>query len=155
MYSIDQDYDTHIWQLIIRARYEFELDAMVATLVARSMAEVAPREIAAKVTATAFAAVQHEEVRTPAPPTSRLAALDLVADWDGDLCPRIPWPRPHHDDVEELGDPMFSVVLARSIALVSRAGSEQLRGALGGMLGELAGSTDDIGGIQQSEVTAA
>jgi hypothetical protein len=42
---------------------------------------------------------------TQASQQTGFSAFSGVADWDGDLCPPWPWPRPHWADVEqELGD---------------------------------------------------
>lgn len=150
MYGIDQDYNARIWQLIIRARYEAELDALVASIAAGAVAQVAPREMALKVAEVAFASVREERAAAPATPESRFAALEVVADWDGDLCPRIPWPRPHYADVEEVGDPMLNLVLTRASTLVDRAGSDQLRGTLGSVLRGLNGSS-----VETEQVSAA
>ncbi len=121
------------WQELIRARYQFEVDAIVASLVVRAVAAMGSRELAAEVTRAALEGARFDGERAEAPAERRLALLQAVADWDGDLCPRFWWPpRPHRDD--ELDDPMISVVLENAANLVFAAGGENLQKALGSAL---------------------
>jgi hypothetical protein len=121
------------WQELIRARYQFEVDAIVASLVMRAVAVVGSGELSAEVTKAALEGAQFDSERQEAPAERRLALLETVADWDGDLCPRFWWPpRPHRDD--EIGDPMVNVVLENAANLVFSAGSETLQKVLGSAL---------------------
>jgi hypothetical protein len=126
------------WQLLIRARLVREIDAVIASTVVRSVAQVASGKVTHTVTRAAQAGLD-EGNREQASSGQRLAAFDAVLDFD-DWCgtrPR-PWPwpgpRPHFED---LSDPIAEVVLGQALELVQRAGSEQLQKSLGSALAEL------------------
>ena len=121
------------WRELIRARYEYQIDAIVASVVTRAVANVANVELAAEVAKAAIEAARFDGEPVEAPAERRLGMLETIADWDGDLCPRFPWPpKPHRFD--ELGDPMVSLVLQNALTLVGAAGSEQLQKILGSAL---------------------
>jgi hypothetical protein len=129
------------WQLLIRARYVFEIDALVASTVVRAVATVGSRELTVKVAEAAAAGVRASERGVEAGDGQRVGFLRAAADWEDDgICP--PWwpwhgPRPHY--VDDVGDPLVAIVLERAHALVDAAGSQQLQGALGAVLREGAG----------------
>ena len=128
------------WPYLIRARYQFEVDAVIASMVARAALIVAPRGFGAKIAKAAVESTRFGGGREEAPAERRVAMLNLVADWDGDLCPKPrPWPR--FDELTEIGDPSIVIVLERAMALLEVAGSEQLQKALGSAL--------EQGGFQQ------
>ena len=118
------------WPELIRARYQFEVDAIVASIVTRAVAQVAAPELSEFVAKAAVEGARFNGERVEAPAEGRLGMLSIIADWDGDLCPRFWWPpRRHRDD--ELGDPLVNVVLDKAVSLVETAGSEQLQKVLG------------------------
>jgi hypothetical protein len=124
------------WQLLIRARYVHEIDAVVASLVFNQLAAVASTEIAAHVAAAGRSTV-HTSDRATA--EQKVAAMSAIMDWDGPICgTRYPgwWhhgPRPHF---EGISDPICSVAFAKAAELVNRAGSEELQKNLGSVLTE-------------------
>ena len=126
------------WQLLIRARYTHEIDALIASTVVRAVSTVASRELTEKVAEQAWAGVAASERGVPAGTEQRLGFLDAAAEWDdGGICP--PWwpwhgPRPHY--VDQASDPITAVVLASAAELVSKCGSAALQGSLGRALAE-------------------
>lgn len=126
------------WQLLIRARYTHEIDALIASTVVRAVSTVASRELTEKVAEAAWAGVAASERGVPAGAEHRLGFLDAAAEWDdGGICP--PWwpwhgPRPHY--VDQVSDPITAVVLASAAELVNKGGSAALQGSLGRALGE-------------------
>jgi hypothetical protein len=123
------------WQLLIRARYVHEIDAIVASIVYHQIAAVASTEVARQVAEAGQSAV-HSSDRATA--EQKVSALSAVMDWDGPICgTRYPgwWPHGPHR-FEELSDPIIKVVLARAAELVNRAGSEELQKNLGSVLSE-------------------
>jgi hypothetical protein len=125
------------WQLLIRARLVREIDAVIASTVVRTLAEVASSKVTHAATRAAQAALG-EGNREQATPEQRVAAFDAVLDFD-DWCGtpwphRWPGPRPHFED---LSDPIAEVVVGQALELVRRAGSEQLQKSLGSALAEL------------------
>jgi hypothetical protein len=122
------------WQLLIRARYVHEIDALVASVVFNKIAAVASTDVAVAVAQAARSAVPSSEHATA---EHKVAALSAVMDFDGPLCgTRYPgwWHGPHR--LEGVSDPIASVVLAKAAELVNRAGSEELQKNLGGVLSE-------------------
>src|SRR6476620_8095921 len=118
------------WQLLIRARYQYQVDAVIATMVARAALQVAPRSIGIQVAKAAMEAMSFEG-REEVPAERRIAMLETVADWDGELCPR-PFPWPHRDELFDVGDPSTVIVAERAATLLAAAGSEGLQKALSG-----------------------
>jgi hypothetical protein len=119
------------WPELIRARYQFEVDAIVASVVLRAVAQVASTELTERVAEAALEGARFDGERVEAPAERRLGMLETISDWDGDLCPRFRWPpRPPRRD-DELGDPMLGFVLDKAASLVQGAGSEQLQKVLG------------------------
>ncbi len=128
------------WPLLIRARYQFEVDAHIASSVVAAVARFAPEEVTAKVAKAADSAVRKSmSERAELSADQRVAFLGAVADWeDGELCPRwwrwpFPWP-PKKDWARELGDPIAYVALQRGLDLITAAGSQQLQESLGGAI---------------------
>jgi hypothetical protein len=125
------------WQLLIRARLVRELDAVIASTVAHRVGAVASSKGAHAVALAAQEAVAGGN-REPATAEQRVSAFEAVLDYD-ELCPPY-WPhhwppRPHRFD--DLSDPITEVVVAQSLELVRRAGSEDLQKSLGSALAEL------------------
>lgn len=124
------------WQLLIRARYAYEIDALIASTVVRAVAVVGSRELTAKVAEAATAGVHASKRDEEATDGQRISFLSAAADWeDGGICPPYwPWhgPRPHY--VDEISDPIVAVVLERASALVAAGASEHLQASLGQVL---------------------
>jgi hypothetical protein len=126
------------WQLLIRARYADEIDALIASTVVRAVAVVASRDLTQKVAEAAVSGVRASKAGVEASDSQRVAFLSAAADWeDGGICP--PWwpwhgPRPHY--VDEISDPLVSVVLQRAGALVAAGASDALKKSLGGVLNQ-------------------
>jgi hypothetical protein len=125
------------WQLLIRARFAHEIDAVLASTVVRQVAAVASSKVAHVVAAAAEEASTSGN-RERATAKQRLSAFDAALDfddWCGTQWPHHwPRPRPRYDD---LFDPMTEVVVARALDLVQRGGSEELQKTLGSALTEL------------------
>lgn len=136
MFSPDDniDFKTIPWQLLIRARYAYEVDAIVASTVARRVSEVASTNVAQAVTAAARESVSGGN-REHAAPESKVAALSALADWEDNWCGT---PYPHHPHFGQLGDPIAEVVLGQALEVVRRAGSEELQKTLGSALADQA-----------------
>jgi len=126
------------WQLLIRARYAHEIDAVLGSVIVQTVQGVASREVALAVGKAANAAVfgRHDEKVDAEHTLSAMSALADFDDWCGTSWPRWRGPRPHGFEVVD--DPISSVVLSRAADLVGIAGSETLQKSLGGLLGDLA-----------------
>ena len=131
MIDPDSDWDLKRipWQILIRARFAHELDALLASAILSEVARFASHEFAHELAKSAFSAVSGRHATTELTDAARMQALLAVADWD-DICP-VGWPyRPRPHRLDEFGDPMLVLVLEQSIALVETAGSERLQKAL-------------------------
>jgi hypothetical protein len=120
----DQDTDlSHIpWQLLIRARTVAEVDAVVSSVVLGRLAEVASVEVVRRVASAAseVARFGSDEKATP----------------EHVVGPR-PWP--HRGDLlDEISDPIASLVIAGALRLVEAGGSEALQKTVGQALAEVA-----------------
>jgi hypothetical protein len=136
----DQDTDlSHIpWQLLIRARTVSEIDAVVSSVVLARVAEVASVEVTRKVAVAASEAAGASPERASAEQV--VAALVAAADFDDWYCgtvPHRPWPR-HGDLLDNLSDPIASIVFEGAQRLVGAGGSETLQKTLGQVLTEVA-----------------
>ena len=125
------------WQLLIKARYAHEIDAIIASIVVRSVIAVADAETARTVATAAKEGVA-AAAREKATAEQVVGALRAVADWDGELCPPYwphrPFPWPPKRGFEDLADPVTDVIVSRAFDLVSQAGSVKLQESLGGAL---------------------
>jgi hypothetical protein len=126
------------WQLLIRARFQYELDAVVASTIVRNIATLGSENLANKVGLAATKAVAlsresngHDKANRSESMMSMLAEFD---DWCGTRWPRWPWPRPKSFDL----DPLVIVVADRAIAVLRELGSDQLQKGLGEVLNEIA-----------------
>lgn len=142
------------WQLLIRARYVFELDAVIASRVVRALAEVLPATAAAELSRAATRALTAVP-RTPVKAATTTRALTAFADfddWCGTKWPRWPWPwpGPRWFDPRELitdgrltvefADPIAIATLGRARAFVDAAGSPEFSKEFGAALDQAAGS---------------
>jgi hypothetical protein len=132
--------DSVPWQLLIRARYAHEVDALVASVVVRQVARFASVKVTEQVTSSAgegLALSPRDELGAE----QRVGALGAVADFD-ELCPRnwpFHWPPRPHRDFDDLSDPVSAVVVAAAVGLVRTAGSEALNKTLGETLTQVGG----------------
>ncbi|MBO9521078.1 MAG: hypothetical protein J7518_06025 [Nocardioidaceae bacterium] len=128
------------WQLLIRARFVHELDAVIASTVVHHVAAVASVDATRTVAGAAQKAIAHAS-REQASPEQRVAAFDAAMDFD-DWCPTRPrpwpWPGPRRD-FAELADPIADLVITKAAELVKVGGSEALQQTLGAALAEVAG----------------
>jgi len=128
------------WQLLIRARYTYEIDALIASTVVRAVATVGAQELTENVAEAARAGVAASERGVRASAEQRTAFLDAAADWEDGICPPWwPWPGPRPHYVDGLGDPISAIVLASAVTLVTQGGSPALHTTLGSVLGQAAG----------------
>jgi hypothetical protein len=129
--------DSVPWQLLIRARYAHELDAVVASVVLSRLEHVVAD---ATIERLARAARVGAEVRAggggeKAGAESVLSVLRATYDfddWCGTAWRRPPFPRPRWRD--ELDDPLAGLVIERALELVTAAGSPALQETLGAEL---------------------
>lgn len=125
------------WQLLIRARFVHEIDAVLASTIVSHVGAVASVE-AARIVATAAqkAIVASRETATP---EQRTTAFDAAIDWD-DWCgtgwPRR-WPPRPKLGFDDLADPVAELVIGKALELVRAGGSEQLQKTLGEALAEV------------------
>ena len=126
------------WQLLIRARYQYELDAVIASTIVRNIATLGSESLANKVGLAATKAVAlsresngQDKANRSASTMSILAEFD---DWCGTGWPRWPWPRPKSFDF----DPLVIVLADRAIAVLRKLGSEHLQQGLGDVLNDIA-----------------
>jgi hypothetical protein len=136
----DQDTDlSHIpWQLLIRARTVSEIDAVVSSVVLARVAEVASVEMTRKVAVAASEAAGASSERASAEQV--VAALVAAADFDDWYCSTMShrtWPR-HGGLLDDLSDPIASIVFEGAQRLVGAGGSETLQKTLGQVLTEVA-----------------
>lgn len=128
--------DSVPWQLLIRARYAHELDAILASVVVNSLGHrLAPERAVALVSSVKST---HDKARASA--AQKVGALSLLADWDGELCPKN-WPRrwpPRKRGFEELEDPLTTLGVGRAMELLTFA-SPALQETLGTQLQNLTG----------------
>jgi hypothetical protein len=126
------------WQLLIRARFAHEIDAIVGSIVINAVGRVAAADVVARVVQVANECVAgREPVKTgPRQVLTALIAADDFDDWCGTKWPHWPGP-PRPKWFDELGDPLSKVVISRAAEFVNLAGSKELQGSLGGLLVEL------------------
>src|SRR6218665_299279 len=130
------------WQLLIRARFVYELDAVIASHVVHALGQVLPAKAVAEFAHLAtrvVAASPHDKVGQE----SAFAALSAYADfddWCGTKWPRWPFPWPGPRRFDDLVDPIAITTLAHAKEVVSAAGSPELQKGLDSALDELAGS---------------
>ena len=132
--------DNAPWPLLIRARYQFEVDAIVASVIVRNVAALGTAAIAEEIgLAAAKAVAVSREVNGRKKVVKGGGAYALVAEFD-DCCgtrwPRWPWPGPR-PRFEEL-DPIVVVLADRALGMLEAIGSPQLQEGLAGTLGNVA-----------------
>ncbi len=126
------------WQLLIRARYVHEIDAVVASIAVAAIAAVAAEGVVGE-TARRAVTASSPAGRQAVAPEQQLSVLSAVADFD-EFCGTLPrhwWgPGPRPKYLDRFGDPVAQLVLDQVASLVDRAGSPALQEALGGTLAE-------------------
>lgn len=130
------------WELLIRARYQFEVDALVASVIVRNVAALGTAAIAVDLGAAASKAVAlSREANGRKKVVKGGAAFALVAefdDWCGTHWPRWPWPFPGPDPRFDVLDPIVVVLADKALGMLEAIGSPQLQEGLNGSLGNLA-----------------
>ncbi len=111
---------------IVRARYQFQIDGVIAATVLRAFSAVASRDVTSTVAALAVDAVESSrEQLVEATEDHRILTLDALSEWEATPPSPSGWAR-------------VTDVVARSLDLINSAGSETLRAHLGGPLQRLA-----------------
>jgi len=127
------------WQLLIRARYAHELDAVLASVVVERIGAVASVDVTRKVAEVAMNAVSRQgDKATSATKVRAMSAIADFDDWCGTHWPR-PWPPKKNGLFDDLGDPMTTLVIEQAHALVRAGGTDGLQKALGEVLAEVGG----------------
>jgi hypothetical protein len=123
------------WQLLIRARFAHEIDAIIASLVVNQLGARLGRAQATRLVEAAVV----KRGKDTATAEQKVAVISQLADWDGEICPPnwpFRWP-PKKRGFEELSDPITVIGLARAQELVGLA-SPQLKQQFGDALGGVA-----------------
>lgn len=122
------------WQLLIRARFAHEVDAVVASVALSRVAALTSVDVARTLVETAGVTAGRDK----ASPETVLTAMNAVLDFD-DWCGTVPrpWPWPRRRGFEELSDPLAGLVAEQAHGLVMTAGSPELQASLGSVLAEV------------------
>lgn len=125
------------WQLLIRARFAHEVDAVIASMVVGQLGARLSDKHAVTLARSATVRASAE----PATADQKVGVLSLVASWeDGEICPKnwpFRWP-PRRRGFEEFSDPITLIGLARAQELIG-LGSPDLQGQLGAVIKDIAG----------------
>jgi len=128
------------WQLLIRARYAHELDAVLASVVVARVGALASVETTRKVAEVATHAITPEREKVTS--AIKVRALSAAADFDDWWC-GTPWPRhwppKPHGVFDDLSDPIAGLVIEQALTMVRAGGSEALQKSLGDVLAEVGG----------------
>lgn len=142
------------WQLLIRARFAYEIDAVVASRVVHTLAGVLPRAAAvefARAATRSVSAASREPVERETAARALIALADFD-DWCGTVWPRWPWPwppvpgpwpDPRGIDIERFGeilDPIVVIAFDRARELVDAVGSPELQKGFSAALDEASAS---------------
>lgn len=138
------------WELLIRARFVRELDAVVASRITRALAEVLPAKSVARFAQVATAAAAKSAFDEVDGETTKraLVAFTEFDDWCGTGRWRwpFPWPRPNWDELlrealrNEFVDPLAVATIDRARTFLEGAGSPDFQKQLGAALDDVAGS---------------
>jgi len=132
------------WQLLIRARTQFEVDALVASQIVRAVSLLASEGVAKELAQTATKAVAASRVAHSGKESSNLgfslSAFDDFEDWCGTRWPHWWGPKPHGGGLGGPGDPdpIIVAIADKALVLLRAAGSPQLQGAMSGPLESIA-----------------
>ncbi|RMB61598.1 hypothetical protein [Tessaracoccus antarcticus] len=129
------------WQLLIRARFVDEIDAIVAHTVVTTLAPLMGKERGRHLAGVAAGAVMTDGAqRVELGAEQKMAALSAFTDWDGEICPvgwPWPWPWPKRPRwFGEFDDPAILLALDAVRALTRGAGSKQLAAAVDEAVGQ-------------------
>ena len=128
------------WQLLIRARYAHELDAILASVVVARVGAVASVHITQQVAAVAQDVITAEREKATA--ATKVRAMSAAADFDDWWC-GTPWPRhwppKPHGVFDDLSDPIAGLVIEQAFTMVRAGGSAALQKSLGDVLAEVGG----------------
>lgn len=128
------------WQLLIRARYQYEVDAVIASVILRNAVALGNDAMAKELGAAASKAVALSREENGRKKVAKGgAAYSVVAefdDWCGTRWPRWPWPgpRPRGEEV----DPIVVVFADRALDALAAIASPQLREGLAPTLENIA-----------------
>ena len=127
------------WQLLIRARFAYQLDAVLASVVVSRVGAVASVDITRQVAEVAASGVTGQrEKATASGKVQTMAALADFDDWCGTNWPR-PWPPKKNNVFDDLSDPIAGLVIEQAHATVLAGGSADLQKSLGQALAEVGG----------------
>jgi hypothetical protein len=113
------------WQLLIRARTEYDVTLVAASVIARAVAGHASVDVARKVASVVREVGPKQEDSRALDPKQHIANLLAFADFD-DICPP-PWhPQGPHHVFDEFGDALAYVVIPAAITLTAAIGGESL-----------------------------
>lgn len=123
------------WQLLIRARYADEVDAIVGHIFLRSVGPLMAKERVRNLAATMAKLVAVDGgKRVELGADQRIVAFGAFAEWDGDICPvRWPWPwpwPPRSRWLRDFDDPAINLALDAGLKLVNGAGSQEFAEAI-------------------------
>ena len=128
------------WQLLIRARYAYEVDAVLASVVVARVGAVASVEITRQVAAVAQDAITAEREKATA--ATKVRAMSAAAEFDDWWC-GTPWPRQWppkpHGALDDFSDPIAGLVIEQALTMVRAGGSPALQKSLGDVLVEVGG----------------
>lgn len=133
------------WQLLIRARFQFEVDAVLASTI---VSQIGPRVAEGLANQLAVAGAQGVAGSIKEPTRAKPRSGELVTmlgdwdDWCGTKWPRwpFPWPGPRRDWL----DPSAVLLAGKAVKLLELGGSPGLQEQLGGVLQEIVAGS--IGG---------
>ncbi|MDO9455195.1 hypothetical protein [Nocardioides sp.] len=126
------------WQLLIRARYAFEIDAVLASVVVARVGALTSVDVARKLVDAAGVKAGGDKAEPGAVLGALRATLDFD-DWCGTNWPRRWPPKPRGRDFDDLSDPIVPLVAERALELLTAGGSPDLQGSLGQVLAEVGG----------------
>jgi len=112
------------WALLIRARWHYEVDALLTSVIVRNVGALCPEEVAQKLGATATKAVgaSMEAGQKPAPDFMNYAQVLAEFDFTCGTVPK-PWPFPPKS-TSAYQDPM-AVILGRNAMELVKLGCSQ------------------------------
>ena len=128
------------WQLLIRARFAHEIDAILASVVVARVGAVASVDITRQVAAVAQGVIAAEREKATA--ATKVRALSAAAEFDDWWC-GTPWPRhwppKPHGVFDDFSDPIAGLVIEQALTMVRAGGSPALQKSLGDVLAEVGG----------------
>lgn len=115
------------WQVLIRARTEYDVTLVTAAVVARAVAGQASVDLVRQVASIVREVGPRPEDSKPMEPGQHLDSLRAFVEFD-QLCPP-PWnPKGPHPVFDDYGDALSFVVAAAALTLTAAVGGESLGG---------------------------